>query len=95
MGPVQKPSRPISTGKGEPRGGAKTATDPKGANNHNLGLDMGPVQKPSRPVSASKVICRGPENSPFGPMALFQHRDGLPKGRDSEETVSFETDIGF
>jgi hypothetical protein len=42
MGPVQKPSRPISAGKDKPRGGAKTATDPKGANTAGTDRKGGP-----------------------------------------------------
>jgi hypothetical protein len=59
MGPVQKPSRPISAGKDKPRGGAKTVTDPKGETTNNLGIDMGPAQKPSRPISTGKEKPRG------------------------------------
>ena len=54
VGPVPKPSRPISAGKHKPRRCAKTASGPKGQHYDFLGICVGPVPKPSRPISAGK-----------------------------------------
>ena len=97
MGLVQKPSRPISTGKDKPRGGAKTDTDPKGETNNNLGPGMGPVQKPPRPISTGKDKPRGGAKTatdPKGKNAEGTDRKGGPNlGSTSPKSNPFWTPI--
>ena len=80
VGPVQKPSRPISAGKHKPRRCAKTALGPKGQHYEFLGICVGPAQKPSWPISAGKHKPREMEKSACQPIGKKQPSMGAIHG---------------
>ena len=80
-GPIKNPSRPISAGKGQPRGGQTAAIGPKGPNLVFLRVGKGPIQKPSRPISAGKDQPRGGQTGATGPKGANCFFSGSTRGR--------------